>query len=123
MTRYTIAYEARPTVDGRLIAGGALIWTEDPIPLLRAPDPQREGHDGSRLVGVVLSIRREEDQSITAELHDLTDGEIHGVAAEIDLDSVSVREGHIAEDLVILEGRIRAVTLGARPAWPGTFIP
>lgn len=112
--RCLLAREGVPTGDGRLIAQGALELPTEPIPLLVALGGQ--GHSGSRILGAVSEVRREEDSTITGEVS----FPIRGMACEIDVDDMDADHGENL--LTISYGRLRAVTLGLRPCWDGLVI-
>ena len=107
-----LCWEDRPTIDGRVIERGALVWrTDQPLPLLvhlrETPD-----YAPSFLIGTVGDIQRRPDGAITGELSH----PIVGLAPEIDLalgDSTNVP----GEPFTIIRARLSAVTLGIAPVW------
>lgn len=111
--------ENHMTTDGgrRLVETG---WAEEPLPLLVAPDPAGDGHDGATLIGTVTGVRREDGGWVTGELH--TKQDLTGLACEADFDSVELIPATNGSSLVDMKGRLRAVTLGARPCWDGMTI-
>jgi hypothetical protein len=58
VTTIELLREGEWTRDGRMLTPGTIIWREQ-IPLLALADTERNGHDGSHLVGAVTNIRRE----------------------------------------------------------------
>lgn len=116
MPRYRIAYENRPTTDGRVIETGALSWDDGPLPLLISMN--MEGHEGAHLLGTVTDVSRGTDPE---ELWATLSHPIRGMAPEIDLDSSEIEEGPYGL-MVVKRARLRAVTLGLRPCWPGLVI-
>jgi hypothetical protein len=119
MPRQLIAYEGLITSDGRVIEPGVLTW-DDPIPLLISMNG--EGHFGSVILGKVTDITRSIDSSADqARILGTLSHPIRGMAPEIDLDPTEHETGPFGL-MIVRAGRIRAVTLGLRPCWPGLVI-
>lgn len=114
--RHRIAFENRPTTDGRVIESGALTWVDEPLPLLISMGG--EGHSEAHRLGTVTDISRGTDP---AELWATLSHPIRGMAPEVDLDSADWEEGPYGL-MVVKRARLRAVTLGLRPCWPGLVI-
>jgi hypothetical protein len=120
-----IGAEGRLTGDNRLIDADALSWATFPLPLRYAP-ADYGGHDGAMLVGRIDAIERGDDGLIRARgVLDLGSplgreatrlirgGFLSGVS--MDLDTVNAATG--SATLVTTEGRVRAATLVAIPAF------
>jgi hypothetical protein len=132
-----IGAERQLTGDNRLIAADALEWAPFPLPLRWAP-VDNGGHDGAVVVGKIDSISRGDDGVIHASgVIDLGSTAGQEVARQIragfaggislDLDSVDSTEAPVTTAgktgsttqpaLVTKEGRVRAATLVAIPAF------
>lgn len=124
-----IGYEGTPTGDGRLIAAGALTASDYPLPLRWAP-VDFGAHDGAVVVGRIDSIERRPDGTIFARgVLDLGSelgreaarliraGMLGGVSVDLDATTtaLSIEPGQRAS--VVSEGRVRAATLVAIPAF------
>jgi hypothetical protein len=112
--RIRLYREGYSTVDQRMLC--ATTW-DDPCPLLNYPpdmDDDQTGHWGAELAGMVREIRREAEGWVTGELD--YDGPVSGLAAEPDFDAGTFE---LRGDGVLYNtgARLRAVTLGFKPAW------
>lgn len=120
-----IGAEGRLTGDNRVIDADALSWATFPLPLRYAP-ADYGGHDGAMLVGRIDAIERSDDGLIRARgVLDLGSplgreatrlirgGFLSGVS--MDLDTVNAAPD--SATLVTTEGRVRAATLVAIPAF------
>lgn len=108
MKRRGVAVEGRPTVDGRLIAGGALWWNSGPIPIMA--NATAEDRWGSVLIGKATDLRREDDGTITALLHiDVADDDNFVITV---MDTVTVDD-----EPVVLKGRIVEI-FRTTTGWP-----
>ena len=106
-------FEDVRSVDGRMLSETA--WV-DPVPLMVMPESESEGHSGAEIIGAVSGIRREGHvvwgtPSIPLESY-------QGLACEPDFDHVGDPR-MVGETMVMSGARLRAVTLGHHPVWPG----
>jgi hypothetical protein len=119
--RCVLCWEGKTTVDGRVIANGALTWNDEPLPLL-VHLLEGTGYAPSFPIGTVIEVQRHIDGSISGVLSH----PIVGLAPEIDLGEVATElqmepiSG--VQRMVFTSGRLRAVTLGIAPTWPGLQI-
>ena len=109
-------FEDVRSVDGRMLTATA--WV-DPVPLMVMPEAESEGHSGAEIIGAVSGIRRKGHvvwgtPSISLEPY-------RGLACESDFDKVGDPWPN-GDTLVIRGARLRAVTLGHHPVWPGLEI-
>lgn len=138
-----IAREGVRTVDGREFSAGAINWRTLPIPLMaiRGNDPTgRGGHKGSRAVGAITEVWREDDEEGFGTIYGrgffasdeegaeakklILEGVLSGVSADVG--------GAVVEELVaseefgtvkyIHQGSIVAVTALPIPAFDGTKV-
>lgn len=93
---WLLVVEGVETGDGRVIDENALTWRDLPLPLM-ATDETSDGHDGAKLVGQIVDIRRdganiygtsvpvESDDDDVKRLQGLIDrGELRGVSVDMD---------------------------------------
>ena len=128
-----IGIEGTATGDGRTILPNALRWDTLPIPLRWAEADFGE-HDGAAVVGKITAIERnDEGQIIGSGEFDLgsergreayrhvKEGLTPGIS--MDLDDVVLRDDDETPDsFIISEGRVRAATMVAIPAFEGARI-
>lgn len=106
--RRVIAIEGRETTDGRLIAPGALTWSDGPIPIKTA-------YGLGDYVGKATNLRREDDGTITADID---------IKRPVDDDEffipfVVIITSHLDDSVLYLTaGRIHDLTLMGPLEWP-----
>lgn len=111
MSRHVIAKENVETVDGRLVRD--FVWdSDDYLPLMVQTTAS------TLVVGRAANLKREGDL-ITAELIPA----VLGLGPQIDTDNLEFDETASTDGLMVVKrARIRAVTMGPRPAWPDLII-
>ena len=127
-----IGLEGLTTGDGRTILPNALRWDTLPVPLRWAREDYGE-HDGAVVVGKITSIERDENNQIIGigefdlgsengreAYRQVREGLTPGVS--MDLDDIVIREEAEPGALTIVEGRVRAATIVAIPAFEGARI-
>lgn len=62
--RKTIAREGEEWIPGQLLEVGSLKWGDEPIPVTKSA----EWDDLESLIGTATDLRREDDESVTAEI-------------------------------------------------------
>lgn len=125
--RLILYFEDHVTDDGRVLRDTR--FTDEPIPLLLMPDDTNGlGHAGSMLIGAVHSLRRDMAhlahwtwKPVVSGIPSIDLSPYLGYAPEPDFDNGDSR----LEDrgLMVLEGaRLRSITFGQRPCWPGLVL-
>lgn len=127
MTRFVLYPENMASHDGRILSN---THTEDgPIPLLLMPDVSHDGHDGSRIIGYLTSIRRITLDSIHAPtpyvfitaLSSIPLEQYVGYSPEPDFTGGQFSDA--GGGSVFIDGaRLVSVTLGHKPCWSGLEI-
>lgn len=118
--RVPIAWEGKVTVDARVIEPGGITWESEPLPLMLSRNGS--GHDGQSVIGTVTEIERV--VIVEGRLNRIDAVLSHapvGMACEPDFDVAEIERGPW-ELAVLKTARLRAVTLGLRPAWPDLTI-
>lgn len=113
--RIRLYREGTPTIDGRLLV--ETTWAPEPIPLLIQTQRGVTDHWDTKIIGTVEHIRRGlRDGWVTGVIK--TPADPKGLFAEADFDVVEINEELSTETITVINSaRLRAVTLGMRPAW------
>jgi hypothetical protein len=139
-----ITVEGMESGDGRMFSDGALLWGEDPLPLMYQPS-MLPGHDGSVLVGQIQEIRRDganirargifdlggPESSLAHEAYrQVQAGVLRGISVDVDsVTDADIEYVYASDDyedeaffntptlMIVHKGRIRGATLTPMPAF------
>lgn len=114
---HAIAYEGKPTTDGRLIVEGSIDWQFGmKIPLTAA-------FEGGQIIGYVIPSHIDEAGAVMATVCPPSGVPIGSLGVGLDQIEASIDNGE-NPSMTITDGRLRhvAVQPAESAAWPGTVV-